>query len=97
MHANDVRTNQCSRVLPTGLVRDFDQAQVEDVSRLTTQRDYFSGYLNDHIRHVDEILATLVDGGVKVKINWCHFFQCKVEYFGHKVKPGTLEIEKSKV
>lgn len=57
----------------------------------------FSKSVDDHIRHVDEILSTLADAGVTLKINKCHFFQRQVEYLGHMVKPGQLEIDRTNV
>ena len=51
--------------------------------------------LDDHIVHVNETLSTLADAGITLKVNKCHFFQKEVEYLGHMVKPGTLEIGKT--
>lgn len=55
----------------------------------------FSDTVDDHIRHVDESLATLTDACVTLMINKCHLFQRKVQYLGHMVKPGRLEIDKT--
>ena len=57
----------------------------------------YSNNLDDHVRHVDETLTTLADAGITLKINKCHFFQKEVEYLGHMVKPGTLEIDNTNV
>ena len=57
----------------------------------------FSKNLDDHIAHVDEILDTLSAAGVTLKVNKCHFFQKEVEYLGHMVKPGQLEIDRTNV
>lgn len=35
----------------------------------------FSNYVEDHIRHVDEILTTILEAGVILKIKTCHFFK----------------------
>ena len=53
--------------------------------------------MGDHIHHVDEILTTVAEAGVTLKINKCHFFQKEVEYLGHMVKPGSLQIDKTNV
>ena len=37
----------------------------------------FSTNLDDHIKHVDEILTTLAEAGVTLKIKKCFFFQQK--------------------
>jgi len=57
----------------------------------------FSNNVDDHIKHVDEILQTLADAGITLKINKCFFFQKQVEYLGHMVNPGRLEIDKTNV
>ena len=57
----------------------------------------YSNTLDDHIHHVDEILTTLAEAGVTLKINKFHFFQKEVEYLGHMVKTGTLQIDKTNV
>lgn len=35
----------------------------------------FSHNFHDHVKHVDEILKTLADSYVTLKIKKCHFFQ----------------------
>ena len=55
----------------------------------------YSKTLDDHIHHVDEILTTLTEAGVTLKINKCQFFQKEVEYLGRMVNPRTIQIDKA--
>ena len=57
----------------------------------------YSKNVDDHIKHVDEILRTLAHAGVTLKIKKCHFFQKCVEYLGHMVKPNRLEVDQANV
>lgn len=57
----------------------------------------FSNNLDDHIKHVDEMLTTLTDDGITLKINKCHFLQIKHEYLGRIVKTDRIEIDKTNV
>lgn len=52
----------------------------------------FSRTLDTQIRHFDDVLQTLADISVTLKINKCHFFPRRVDYLGHMVKPRKLEI-----
>lgn len=53
----------------------------------------FSTNMDDHIRHVDKILTSLQEAGVTLTINKGLFFQRKVEYLGHMITSGQLEID----
>ena len=53
----------------------------------------FSKTVEDHIRHVDEILTTLTEANITLKISKCRFFSDTVEYLGHLIKPGQLQID----
>ncbi len=55
----------------------------------------FSTSVEEHIRHVDEVLSCLSSAGVTLKISKCHFFTTTVEYLGHIIKPGQLEIDQA--
>lgn len=57
----------------------------------------FSNNVEDHIKYDIEILATLADACITLKVSKCHFFQRKVEYLEHMVKPGQLDIDKKNV
>ena len=53
----------------------------------------YSKTVEDHLRHVDEIFTALGEAGVTLKISKCRFFSDTVEYLGHIIKPGKLEID----
>lgn len=53
-----------------------------------------SNNVEDHIKQVDEVLTTLADAGVTLKINKCHLFQQQLGCLGQMVKSWCLEIEK---
>ncbi len=55
----------------------------------------FSNSIEDHIQHVDDILSCLAHAGVTLKIKKCSFFTTTVEYLGHIIKPGRLEIDRA--
>ncbi len=57
----------------------------------------FSNSVEEHIKHVDEILTALGQAGVTLKIAKCRFFTKKVEYLGHFIRPGTLEADTANV
>ena len=53
----------------------------------------YSKTVEEHINHVDDILRCLSAAGVTLKIKKCKFFTTTVEYLGHVIKPGQLEID----
>lgn len=53
--------------------------------------------MEDRIRYVEEILTSLHEAGVILKINKFHFFQHQVDYIGHVMKPDQIEIHKTKL
>ena len=53
----------------------------------------YSNSIEEHIRHVDEILTALGEASVTLNIEKCKFFTKTVEYLGHIIKPGTLEVD----
>ena len=53
----------------------------------------FSKSVDEHIDHVDEILTALGEAGGTLKIKKCKVFSKTVEYLGHVIKPGKLEID----
>ena len=55
----------------------------------------FSNTVEEHIRHVDEVFTTLRQAGVTLKISKCRFFSDKVEYLGHIIRPGKLEVDRA--
>ena len=56
----------------------------------------YSKSVEDHIRHVDEILTALEEAGVTLKISKCYFFRQEVEYLDQIIKPGHLEVDRAK-
>ncbi len=46
----------------------------------------------DHIRHVDEVLSTLRKAGLSLKFKKSNSFCRRVDYLGHRITPGRLEI-----
>ncbi len=55
----------------------------------------YSKSIEDHIKHVDEVLTCLREAGITLKISKCTFFSDKIEYLGHIIKPGRLEIDQA--
>ncbi len=53
----------------------------------------FSKDVESHVKHVDEILSCLKQAGVTLKVKKCKFFTTEVEYLGHIIKPGRLEVD----
>ena len=53
----------------------------------------FSRNGEEHLEHVEEILRTLREAGVSLKIAKCEFFKNTVKYLGHVIKPGKLEVD----
>lgn len=57
----------------------------------------YSNNLEDHIKHVDQFLTTLKEAGNTLKIKKWYLFQWDLEYLGHNVNLGQLEMEKTNV
>ena len=55
----------------------------------------FSKTVEEHIQHVDEVLSYLAKAGVTLKIAKCKFFTTTVEYLGHIIRPGKLEVDQA--
>ena len=45
-----------------------------------------------HLQHLDEVLSTLEKSGLSLKLSKCHFFKKTVDYLGHVIHPGRLEV-----
>ena len=52
----------------------------------------FSSSLDEHLKDVENILSTLRNAGLSLKLNKCEFFTRSVNYLGHVVRPGKLEV-----
>lgn len=50
----------------------------------------FSSSLDDHLRHVEEVLEVLREVGITLRSEKCHFFAQSVDYLGHISRPGLL-------
>lgn len=53
----------------------------------------YSNTMEEHIRCVDEIHKNLSEAGVTLKMNKCTIFSDKLEYLGHIIHPGKLEVD----
>jgi hypothetical protein len=52
----------------------------------------FSNTEYDHSRHLDEVLSLLYRAGLSLNLTKCHFFKDTVDYLGHVIRPGKLEV-----
>ena len=52
----------------------------------------FSRTFDKHVKHVQEVLHILRSAGISLKLKKCHFFTKTVDYLGHVIKPGRLEV-----
>ena len=52
----------------------------------------FSRNEKEHVHHVDTILAILRQAGVTLKFKKSEFFRKSVDYLGHRIRPGKLEV-----
>ncbi|MGH0053304.1 MAG: reverse transcriptase/ribonuclease H family protein, partial [Sphaerochaetaceae bacterium] len=55
----------------------------------------YSNNMDDHFKHVEEILSCLSNAGITLKLKKCDFFTDTVNYLGHKIRPGHLETDKA--
>ena len=52
----------------------------------------FSDTKEDRLTHVREILTILKDAGFSLKLRQCSFFAQSVDYLGHVICPGKIEV-----
>jgi len=57
----------------------------------------FSRTVDEHIRHLREVLLLLEKAGVSLKPSKCHLFQQEVEYLGSVVRPGQLPVNQNNI
>ena len=57
----------------------------------------FSNNREEHIQHVKEVLRRLQKNDLFLKPEKCSFFQEKVNYLGHVVSEGKVEMDQAKV
>ncbi|CAN8076686.1 unnamed protein product [Agarophyton chilense] len=55
----------------------------------------FSDNMDKHLTHVRDIMTTLRDAGVTLKLKKCDFFTDKVKYLGHVIRLGLVTIEET--
>lgn len=52
----------------------------------------FSTTPRQHIEHTKKVLGLLSKAGVSLKLKKCRFFTTTIDYLGHVIRPGRLEI-----
>jgi hypothetical protein len=52
----------------------------------------FSKSKKDHLTHVAEALTLPGNAGLSLKLKKCHFFAETVDYLGHVIRPGRLNV-----
>ena len=52
----------------------------------------FSKEVDEHIKHVEQVLEKLQSARVSLKLKKCKFFAKTVDYLGHVIGPGLLEV-----
>ncbi len=52
----------------------------------------FSNEVESHLRHLDKVLRLLGDAGISLKLKKCQFFKESVDYLGHVIRSGRLEL-----
>jgi len=57
----------------------------------------FSQSAGEHVEHLREVFAALRGAGVSLKAKKCNLFQEEVEYLGHLVGRGQLQVQDKKV
>ena len=57
----------------------------------------FSGSVDDHFRHLREVLLLLEKAGVSLNPSKCNLFQQEVEYPGHVFRPGQLLVNQKNI
>lgn len=72
-------------VLLTTVRRQFSVVYLDDVA-------IFSVSADQHIAHVRSVVTLLQRTNVTLKVMKCVFFSGTVDYLGHIIRPGTLEV-----
>ena len=62
---------------------DFVSVYIDDVL-------VFSQSLADHIKHLELVIARLIQAGLKLRPGKCRFIRQEVEYLGHVITPAGL-------
>lgn len=53
---------------------------------------FYSTRVEAHFKHFREVLTLLQSAGVSLKLPKCNFFETSVDYLGHVVRPGKVEV-----
>ncbi len=57
----------------------------------------FSLISRDHMHHLQEVFGRFKEHNLKLQLGKCQFFHTQVEYMGHMIYLGGLEVQKAKV
>jgi Reverse transcriptase (RNA-dependent DNA polymerase)/RNase H-like domain found in reverse transcriptase len=57
----------------------------------------FSITFEEHLRHLNEVLSLLRRANVSLKLDKCKFAAKEVQYMGHVIRPGHLEMQEAKI
>jgi hypothetical protein len=57
----------------------------------------YSRTFAEHMRHLDQVLGLLRKANVTLKLRKCRFAAREVDYLGHTIKPGRLQMQDAKV
>jgi hypothetical protein len=57
----------------------------------------FSLISKDHMHHLQEVFGRIKEHNLKFHLSKCQFFHTQVEYLGHMIYLGRLEVQKAKV
>ena len=63
---------------------DFVEVYIDDVL-------VFSRTMEEHVKHLRQVLERLRKAGLKLKPTKCHFIRNSVEYLGHVITPDGLK------
>lgn len=48
----------------------------------------------EHLKHIEEVLGLLMATGMTLKVKKCHFISKSINYLGHMISPGKLQVAK---
>ena len=57
----------------------------------------FSRTLDEHLTHLQLVLDTIIEAGLKLKSSKCKFVQQEVKYLGHVITPAGLKPNADRV
>lgn len=57
----------------------------------------FSKTFDEHMAHLSHVLGLLKDANISLKLKKCAFAKQEVQYLGHMIKPGHLEMLSARV